>query len=81
MIVNKDNPIEDHVVYWQNKALVLPRIIKVINGGQEFPWKEAGYTREKFKKHFEGVTKRLGMIVLGIGVVIVGLTVGIIILV
>lgn len=81
MVVNKDNPIEDHVTYWQNKALVMPRIIKVINGNQEYPWEEAGFTKKKFKNHFEHVTKRLGLIVIGIGVVITALTLGIIYLI
>lgn len=53
-VINLDNPIRDHSYYWQNKALVIPRIARAINGG-EYPWQEAGITEEKLKRHIDGV--------------------------
>ena len=55
MVVNLDNPIRDHTYYWHNKLLVMPRIVRAINGGTDYPWKEAGITNEKLAKHYKKV--------------------------
>lgn len=54
MVINKDSLIYDHVTYWENKELVMPRIARAINGGTEYPWPEAGITEEK-------VSRRIGI--------------------
>ena len=54
-VINLDNPIRDHSYYWKNRALVIPRIARAINGGTEYPWPEAGITDEKVKRHIQGV--------------------------
>ena len=54
-MINLDNPVRDHSYYWKNRALVIPRIARAINGGAEYPWPEAGITDEKVKRHIQGV--------------------------
>jgi hypothetical protein len=46
-VINKDSLLTDHVSYWDNKELVMPRILRAINGGAEYPWPAAGITKEK----------------------------------
>lgn len=46
-VINKDSLIFDHNSYWENTELVMPRIIRAINGGKENPWPEAGITEAK----------------------------------
>lgn len=64
-VINLDNVFRDHTYYWMNKDLVMPRIIRAINGGED-PWPEAGITTKKLKRHIEGVaqlvTLRLAML-------------------
>ena len=52
-VINKDNVVFDHVSYWENKELVMPRIVRAINGGKEYPWKQAGITEEKVLKRIQ----------------------------
>ncbi|HEY90427.1 MAG TPA: hypothetical protein G4O07_01215 [Dehalococcoidia bacterium] len=70
-VINLDNPVRDHSYYWKNRALVIPRIARAINGGIEYPWPEAGITDEKVKRHIQGVASlvllRLLMAVVAIG--------------
>ncbi|MFC1905154.1 hypothetical protein ACFLXT_05310, partial [Chloroflexota bacterium] len=47
MVINKDSLVFDHVSYWENKELVIPRIARAINGGTEYPWPEAGITEAR----------------------------------
>jgi hypothetical protein len=46
-VINTDNIMMDHSAYWANKDVVTPRIARAINGGKEYPWPEAGITKEK----------------------------------
>jgi len=78
-VINLDNPVRDHSYYWKNKALVMPRIARAINGGTEYPWPEAGITDEKVRRHIQGVAVlvmlRLLMIVIVVGcLAVTGLT-------
>jgi hypothetical protein len=49
-VINKDSMLFDHVSYWENSELVMPRIVRAINGGTDYPWPEAGITDEKYLK-------------------------------
>lgn len=53
LVVNKDSMFFDHVAYWQNGELVMPRIARAINGGTEYAWPEAGITREKVARRIK----------------------------
>ena len=46
-VINKDSLIFDHNSYWENMELVMPRITRAINSGEEDPWPEAGITEKK----------------------------------
>jgi hypothetical protein len=50
MVINKDSMIFDHVAYWENRELVMPRIARAINGGTQYPWPEAGISQEKVSR-------------------------------
>ncbi len=53
MVVNKDSLVFDHVAYWENRELVMPRILRAINGGTEYPWPEAGITEKKVSRRIK----------------------------
>ena len=52
-VINKDSMFFDHVAYWENRELVMPRIVRAINGGTDYPWPEAGITREKVARRIK----------------------------
>ena len=54
-VINLDNPLRDHSYYFVNKNLVAPRIARAINGGEHYPWPDAGITAEKVRRHIKGV--------------------------
>ncbi|MGH2739483.1 MAG: hypothetical protein ACRDH6_03215 [Actinomycetota bacterium] len=54
-VINLDSPVRDHSIYWENKDLFVPRLLRAINSG-EYPWEEAGITPAKVARH----TKRVG---------------------
>jgi len=45
-VINKDSPFFDHVAYWGNQELVMPRIVRAINRGTEYPWPGSEITKE-----------------------------------
>ncbi|MBI2850518.1 MAG: alpha/beta hydrolase [Chloroflexi bacterium] len=49
-VINTDNFVFDHSSYWGNKELVMPRIVRAINGGKGYPWPEAGITEDKVSR-------------------------------
>jgi hypothetical protein len=49
-VLNKDSVMVDHTSYWENKDTVIPRIARAINGGTQYPWKEARITAERVAK-------------------------------
>ncbi len=42
-VVNFDSPVEDHGSYFSNRALVIPRLVRAISGG-DYPWSAGGWT-------------------------------------
>jgi hypothetical protein len=57
MVINKDSLIFDHNSYWGNMELVMPRITRAINGGEEDPWPEAGITEKKVSERVQKALK------------------------
>ncbi|MFC1846642.1 hypothetical protein ACFLYS_01080 [Chloroflexota bacterium] len=57
MVINKDSLIFDHNSYWGNMELVMPRITRAINGGEEYPWPEAGITEKKVTERIQKALK------------------------
>ena len=53
-VSNLMNPVRDHSYYWCNRSEVGPRIARAINGG-DYPWPEAGITKEKLEDHYGGL--------------------------
>ncbi len=56
-VINKDSLIFDHNSYWENIELVMPRITRAINGGEEDPWPEAGITDKKVSERVQKAFK------------------------
>ena len=63
LVINLDNPFRDHSFYFVNKALVVPRIARAINGGK-YPWDslaigaapgQRGGPSERVKTHIQKV--------------------------
>ena len=75
-VINLDNPVRDHSYYWKNRALVMPRIARAINGGAEYPWPEAGIIDKKVRRHIQAVAilalLRLLMAIVVVGCLVMG---------
>ncbi len=61
-VINKDSFILDHISYWANKEIVMPRIARAINGGTGYPWPEAGITPDKLARRTRDAA-RFGLLV------------------
>ena len=74
-MLNLDNPVRDHSYYWKNKLLVMPRILRAINGGTDYPWSETSITDEKLTLHYNAVAwlvlLRILLSLLALGIIIV----------
>ncbi len=70
-VINQDDLFRDHTSYWANKDLVIPRILRAINGGTDYPWPEAGITPEKISRHTRNVA-RFGLLKMAVGLLVVG---------
>ena len=65
LVINLDNPFRDHSFYFVNKALVVPRIARAINGGA-YPWNSLAIgaapgqrsgPSERVRNHIQKVSK------------------------
>ncbi len=74
-VVNKDSLVFDHVAYWENRELVMPRIIRSINGGTEYPWPEAGITEEKVLRRIKTASRYASLSKTTLFLVMLGLAV------
>jgi len=50
-LVNADNPARDHGLYFRNRDLVMPRVIKAVYGGP--PWAETDVTPARVRARVE----------------------------
>ena len=71
-VINKDNLVFDHVVYWENSELVMPRIARAINGGTEYPWPEAGITEAKVSRRVQKALRLAGLTKLVLLLILLG---------
>ncbi len=75
-VVNKDSPFFDHVAYWENQELVMPRIVRAINRGTNYPWPGSEITKEMVSRRI-----RIAATYSSIGEVILALvTIGLVVL-
>ncbi|MDD5339370.1 MAG: hypothetical protein PHG35_08215 [Dehalococcoidales bacterium] len=76
-VICTDNIMFDHMSYWANKDIVIPRIARAINGGTEYPWPEAGITRQKIinrlklAARFGWITNTAILVILGVCAIVV----------
>lgn len=73
-VINTDSMILDHISYWANHDLVMPRIARAINGGTDYPWPEARITPARIEKRTRQAASfsrntNIALLVLLIGVI------------
>ncbi len=71
-VINKDSLVFDHVAYWENTELVIPRIVRAINGGVDYPWPEAGITEMKVSRRVQKALKLAGLTKIALLLILLG---------